>query len=66
MGGVPLQWPSGNSRYQRDTWPSGVAKTASNLRKIDALDDTLSTGSRFSLRFFATWTAMKNAAKSLT
>jgi hypothetical protein len=35
-------------------------------RKIDAVDDNLSTGSQFSLRFFATWSAKKNAAKPLT
>jgi hypothetical protein len=39
---------------------------AEAVRKIDAVDDNLSTGSWFSLRFFATWTAKKNAAKPLT
>jgi hypothetical protein len=29
----PVQWPSGNSRYQRDTGPSGVAKKASNQQR---------------------------------
>ena len=41
-------------------------QSAEAVRKIDALDDTLSTGSRFSLRSFAAWTATKNAAKPLT
>jgi hypothetical protein len=41
-------------------------QSAGAVRKIDALDDTLSTGSLFSLRSFAAWTATKNAAKSLS
>jgi hypothetical protein len=40
-------------------------QSAEAVRKIDALDDTLSTGSRSSLRSFAVCTATKNAAKPL-
>ena len=56
-----MQFYSGVDRRRRDGKQSAEA-----VRKIDALDDTLSTGSRFSLRSFAAWTATKNAAKSLT
>src|ERR1700722_1564695 len=70
QGGVPVQWPFGNCRYQTEHRAFRRRRegkqSAEAVRKIDALDDTLSTGSRSSLRAFAACTATKNAAKSLT
>jgi hypothetical protein len=34
QGGVPVQWPFGNCRYQLNTALSGVAEKASNLPRL--------------------------------